>query len=1691
MLWEYVYIGSDVLRTALIGLGLTWPTCGSTATTPNPQTARPPKNGTNRQKKSNPSKKNTQLKRSTVVEETRNLGTLLALEPRIMFDGAAFVTGAEVIQDQSTQDQIIQDQDLQGIDAETDTFSNPLTDNIDLYSSWSTVAAPSERREIVFIDTKVEDYQTLLLGIDPSAEAVLLDSTRDGIEQIAEILRQRTDIDAIHLIAEGNAAELHLGTTFLTQQSIKGQYAALFTQIGQSLSADADLLIYGCNFVQGEAGLRAMKTLAELTGADIAASTDRTGHVSEYANWELEVATGFIETSVIIGEATQEAWEGVLATFTVTNTNDSGAGSLRQAIIDANNTSGTDTIIIPTGTYVLTSGKLDINDDVIITGADAATTIIDGNANDRVFETNGSITVTMSGLAIQNGRASGNGAGVFVDNSSILNLSDAILTNNDGTGGDGGAFHVHGTLNLNRVLIDNNQANKGAGIYFHNAIGGTLTNVTISGNTATNEGGGIWTENPITIMNSTITFNTAPIGGGVYDKDGLEITITNTILHNLGSPNSFGTLSSGGNNIDSDDTAGLGDPLDGQDPMLGALADNGGPTRTHALLAGSPALNAGATSGAPAVDQRGLTRDAAPDIGAYEYKPSAFVSKNEFTVNDPSGNNEITSGPLRGAERAVGIAPNGDYVVVWTNGSTNNQVYAKVFDAAGNEKVAQFQVNINAGQNKWTDVSMDDSGNFVVTWTQTDDIYMRRFLANGTAVDAGDVQVNTITSNIQLNPSVKMNGAGDFVIAWEGNINEGIFVRRGSFGGGLIGSDITVDPGVTAQDPSVGIDDSGNFVVVWDNGSDVFFQLYNSAGVPQNSGQVDIVLQASAGGAAVDMSGDGRFTVAYRATVLNVDVYVRQYDASGNPLFLPQLANTSILGTQTSPSVTMDDIGEFIVVWEGAGSQLGQIDGAGVFGQKFNASGQKIGFEFLINQTTANTQDRASVDMLDRDNFVAVWTGSDGAQTDVFARQYGATTSSTLDLDANDSSGATGNDYAFTFTEGDGPTAIADIDTDLADVDSTTFAYVTLSVSGLLDGNAEVLVLDGDTFALATDAPGQDTSGGNYHVRVSTAAGTAIVSIIKQGGGTFSEAEAETLIKAIQYQHTDTTASTEGDRLIEVRVNDGTTDSAAARTTINVNPVNDPPSAVADGFTVNEGLTTTLNLANNDTDPDDGLDLTSIAIVSGPTNGSITGINADGTVEYTHDGSETLSDSFTYTIDDLTGVTSNTVTVNLTITPQNDAPTAVPDSFNVNEGSTNTLDLAGNDTDPDDALDLTSITIVSGPTNGTITSVNANGTVDYTHDGSETLSDSFTYTIRDLAGATSNAVTVSLTVTPVNDPPIITSNGGGTTATVSVLTGTTAVTDVDATDAEGSPLTYSIIGGADAALFTIDPTTGVLNFITTPNVQTPGDAGADNVYDVIVQASDGLAVDTQAIAVTVTDVPPVVFPPPPPDPSPEPSPPPDNGDTDEDLPPIGIDITQHSPGFSSGVSQDSRLEGPQHDDSLKKPSGNDLTLIQMHKGGKGLGSTENELVDTLGQALGFSNLKSQIQALFGASSGFLQDLDDARDGLNHLMGTEKTFLASSVAASTGLSIGYVIWLLRSGVLLTALLSSVPAWQFVNPLLVLGSPAKKGRKTGPEDKEDDSIESMFEQRSHTTETSVNPTTVTRRPFLSRWFRHTKP
>ena len=174
---------------------------------------------------------------------------------------------------------------------------------------------------------------------------------------------------------------------------------------------------------------------------------------------------------------------------------------------------------------------------------------------------------------------------------------------------------------------------------------------------------------------------------------------------------------------------------------------------------------------------------------------------------------------------------------------------------------------------------------------------------------------------------------------------------------------------------------------------------------------------------------------------------------------------------------------------------------------------------------------------------------------------------------------------------------------------------------------------------------------------------------------------------------------------------------------------------------------------------------------------------------------------------------------------------------------------------------------ITGTTNGAhgTVAVNNNGTPGNTTTTSSstrrrrisTAPTSFTYTVT--SGGVTETATVSVTVltnAAENTAPTITSNGSGPTAAVSVAENSTAVTTVTATDPDaGQTLSYSIVGGADSALFSLDPTTHALAFITGRDFEAPADAGGDNIYDVTVQVSDGQGgSDTQAIAVMVQNV---------------------------------------------------------------------------------------------------------------------------------------------------------------------------------------------------------------------------------------------
>lgn len=259
----------------------------------------------------------------------RELKTYRALEPRILLDAAAVETVemamdniAEKQADTYFQVNTVAPLPLESRGIETggmfgDEQSDPIEENKSILGSSST--NPSA---IVFIDPSVGDLDTLIGEIDPSFEIVILDQSQDGIEQIANYLSRYSDINAVHIISHGDAGLLQLGTGQLTLDSISGEHTDELDTIKASLSENADLLIYGCDFGAGDVGSKAIKALAQATGADIAASDDVTGSALLGGDWELERTSGKIEAFAIA----PSAWMGALD-LTITNVGVGGAGS--------------------------------------------------------------------------------------------------------------------------------------------------------------------------------------------------------------------------------------------------------------------------------------------------------------------------------------------------------------------------------------------------------------------------------------------------------------------------------------------------------------------------------------------------------------------------------------------------------------------------------------------------------------------------------------------------------------------------------------------------------------------------------------------------------------------------------------------------------------------------------------------------------------------------------------------------------------------------------------------------------------------------------------------------------------------------------------------------------------------------------------------------------------------------------------------------------------------------------------------------------------------------------------------------------------------------------------------------------------------------------------------------------------------
>ncbi len=337
----------------------------------------------------------------------------------------------------------------------------------------------------------------------------------------------------------------------------------------------------------------------------------------------------------------------------------------------------------------------------------------------------------------------------------------------------------------------------------------------------------------------------------------------------------------------------------------------------------------------------------------------------------------------------------------------------------------------------------------------------------------------------------------------------------------------------------------------------------------------------------------------------------------------------------------------------------------------------------------------------------------------------------------------------------------------------------------------------------------------------------------------------------------------------------GGSKTATATSAITVNNVNDPPTITSNGG----GSTASTSVAENATavttvtatDPDLGTTLT--YSISGGADAALFSIDANtGALTFnsapdfespTDAGGDNTYDVVVRVSD---GALFDDQAIAVTVTALNDNAPAITSngggstaSTSVAENTTAVTTVTATDGDAGSTLTFS----ISGGADSSLFSIDANtGALTFNSAPDfESPADAGSDNVYDVVVQVSDGILVdtqaiAVSVTDANDnSPTITSNGGGTTASTSASEGQTAVTTVTATDADASAaLTYSIVGGADSALFSIDSNTGVLTFISAPSFAAPADAGANNVYDVTVQVSDGTNTDTQEIAVTVTEL---------------------------------------------------------------------------------------------------------------------------------------------------------------------------------------------------------------------------------------------
>jgi hypothetical protein len=779
------------------------------------------------------------------------------------------------------------------------------------------------------------------------------------------------------------------------------------------------------------------------------------------------------------------------------------------------------------------------------------------------------------------------------------------------------------------------------------------------------------------------------------------------------------------------------------------------------------------------------------------------------------------------AQSQVATLADGRFIVAWVDADpvvfANRYLRAQVFEADGTAVGGEMTLSGPVNWLKEASITGLEGGGFVTVWRDVMTLRVQRYDDSG--APAGPAIAISTSQSMGVAEAVATAGGG-FAIAWSDDVQENTTVHLQTFdasgvasSGNVTVNGSTIDNAARFAKVSVAALDGGNIVVTWYdiNGepsadNQYMARIYTAAGVPLGA-EFAVNLNPATnyvgyGEAPVVALANGNFAISWTeldpsfAPVNRIQIFTASGERVGSPIVtaIPWGASYAY----DSPVLAALADGSMAVVYH-----AGVADKYVV--RVFSIDGAPLSQPVTIETQANGEQSEPSITALADGGFVVTWTDYNGAGSDddqvkaqVFGPAVDAVTITSYGGAATATALASENDLAaglVTAVGADGP--------------------LTFAIAGGAD--AALFAIDASTGALSFvaapdyEAPG-DANGDNvYQV------------IVGASDGTSEDTQALSV-----------SVSNRNDNTPVISVYPGS--SAVIDLAENTGLVDDFAATDADGLPLTFSLT--------------GQDANRFSVNA--TTGLVQFLAAP---DYEAPGSSAGTNTYVFTLVASDGVFSDTLDLTVNVTDVADVIHIVSNGG----GDTAAFSLAENQTVATTvfALDAAGPQIVYAIAGGSDASRfaidAATGVLSFvTAPNYEAPNDVGANRVYDVVvaasdGSLTDTQALAITITNVNEAPIITSNGGGASAVVGVNENSTFVTFVNSTDPENATRTYSIVGGADAARFSINFSTGGMSFVSITNFESPTDVGGDNVYDVIVQASDGSLVDTQAIAVAVTD----------------------------------------------------------------------------------------------------------------------------------------------------------------------------------------------------------------------------------------------